>query len=95
VPWNNNNAEYAVKRFAYYREMADGLVWENGLSQYLVLLSVCMTCKYKGVSFLKFLLSRELDIDQFCRSPGRRRPVPAVELQPEGWTNPRRRRKQG
>jgi hypothetical protein len=92
VPWNNNNAEYAVKRFAYYRELADGLLTEAGLQQYLVLLSVCLTCKYKGVSFLKFLLSRETDIDQFCLSPGRRRPVPEVELQPSGWTKPRRAR---
>jgi hypothetical protein len=74
--------------------MADGLVWESGLSEYLLLLSMRMTCKYKGVSFLKFLLSRETDIDQFCRCPCRKRLVPEVELQPEGWTNPRRKRKQ-
>jgi len=64
VPWNNNNAEYAVKRFAYYREIANGLVHEEGLKQYLVLLSLYVTCKYKGVSFLRFLLSRETDIDK-------------------------------
>lgn len=56
VPWNNNNAEYAAKRFAYYREVADGHFSEAGLSEYLVLLSLYVTCKYKGVSFLKFLL---------------------------------------
>jgi hypothetical protein len=94
VPWNNNNAEHAVKQFAYYREIADGLLTERGLNQYLELLSIYLTCKYKGVSFLKFLLSRETDIDQFCRSPGRKRPMPGVELQPEGYTSPRRRRKQ-
>jgi hypothetical protein len=94
VPWNNNNAEYAVKRFAYYRETADGLVTEMGLNQYLVLLSLYLTCKYKGVSFLKFLISRETDIDAFCRCPGKKRPVPEIELQPDGYTNPRRTRKQ-
>ena len=26
VPWNNNNAEHAVKGFAYYREVADNLI---------------------------------------------------------------------
>jgi hypothetical protein len=92
VPWNNNNAEHAVKRFAYYREIADGLLTEAGLSQYLVLLSIYLTCKYKGVSFLKFLLSQETDIDQFCRSPGRKRRMPGVELLPEGPSSPRRRR---
>ena len=30
VPWNNNNAEHAVKRFAYYREIADGYFSEPG-----------------------------------------------------------------
>jgi hypothetical protein len=32
VPWNNNNAEHAVKRFADYREMADGHFSEQGLN---------------------------------------------------------------
>jgi hypothetical protein len=94
VPWNNNNAEHAVKRFAYYREVADGLLTEAGLNQYLVLLSICLTCKYKGVNFLKFLVSQETDIDQFCQSPGKKRPMLGIELQPEGYTSPRRRRKQ-
>ena len=39
---------------------------EEGLSDYLVLLSVYQTCKYRGVSFLKFLLSREEDVEAFC-----------------------------
>jgi predicted RecB family nuclease len=95
VPWNNNNAEYAIKRFAYYREVADGLVHESGLKQYLVLLSLRVSCVYRGVNFLRFLLSRETDLDAFCERPGRRRPVPEVELQPDGWTNTRRKRVQG
>src|SRR5262249_15500270 len=56
VPWNNNNAEHAVKVFASYRRITDGQVRESGLSAYLVLLSVYQTCRYRGVSFLKFLL---------------------------------------
>jgi hypothetical protein len=32
IPWNNNNAEHAIKHFAYYRELADGLYTERGLS---------------------------------------------------------------
>ena len=46
VPWNNNNAEHAIKQFAYYREIADGQLTESGLQDYLVLLSICLTCKY-------------------------------------------------
>ena len=40
---------------------------EGGLSDYLVLLSVYQTCKYRGVSFLKFLLSRESDVEAYCQ----------------------------
>jgi hypothetical protein len=58
VPWNNNNAEHAIKQFAYYRENMNGMLTEAGMSDYLLLLSICQTCHYKGVSFLKFLLSR-------------------------------------
>lgn len=89
VPWNNNNAEHAVKAFAYYREVADTLITEVGLNQYLVLLSVYQTCKYKGVSFLKFLLSRETDIDGFRERGNRGRPMPDIELYPEGFLSPR------
>ncbi len=92
VPWNNNNAEHAVKGFAYYREVADNLITEAGLNQYLVLLSVYQTCKYKGVSFLKFLLSGQMDIDAFCKSGGER-VLPAIELYPEGTMSGRPSRK--
>jgi len=93
VPWNNNNAEHAVKRFAYYREVADGEFSEAGLSQYLVLLSIYLTCQYKEVSFLQFLLSQETDIDAYCASPNHKRTLPAVELLPDGFTSSRRKRK--
>ena len=92
VPWNNNNAEHAVKSFAYYREVADNLLMEAGLNPYLVLLSVYQTCKYKGVGFLKFLLSQETDIDVFLQQRGRAVPPPTVELRPEGFTSSRRKR---
>jgi predicted RecB family nuclease len=85
VPWNNNNAEHAIKRFAYYRRVADGMVNEKCLSDYLVLLSIYMTCKFKGVSFLRFLLSKEKDVDKFCRE----RPKPPkhspLEVYPKGF----------
>jgi len=84
IPWNNNNAEHAVKQFAYYREAADGLFTESGLSDYLVLLRIRLTCKYKGLSFLKFLLSRQADVDVFVREGARRGLTPALELRPEG-----------
>src|SRR5262249_52956175 len=47
VPWNNNNAEHAVKYFAKYRRLTNGRVTESGLQNYLILLSVYQTCRYK------------------------------------------------
>jgi hypothetical protein len=86
VSWNNNNAENAIKRFAYYREGTVGCLKEAGLSDYLVLLSIYQTCRYKGVSFLKFLLSRQWDVDTFCEHPRRRGPALLIEIYPKGVT---------
>jgi Transposase IS66 family len=65
VPWNNNNAEHAVKAFALLRRVIDGLPTEKSLRDTLVLLSVCETCKCKNVNFLDFLRSGSKDIDDF------------------------------
>jgi predicted RecB family nuclease len=92
VPWNNNNAEHAFKHYAQYRKGADGKMTESGLNDYLVLLSVYQTCKYKGVSFLKFLLSGEKNVDMFIATGGKTRPTTGLELYPEGFS-PNRQKK--
>jgi predicted RecB family nuclease len=73
VPWNNNNAEHAVKAFAQVRDNVAGASTAKGLEEYLVLLSVGQTCKYMGVDFLDFLRSGEQDIHAFAESRRRRR----------------------
>jgi predicted RecB family nuclease len=88
VPWNNNNSENAIRQFAYYRDGNPGRLWAPGLKDYLMLLSLYQTCRYKGVSFLKFLLSRERDIDAFCQMPRRRRRLPVIEVYPKGVDRP-------
>jgi Transposase IS66 family len=88
VPWNNNSAENAIKRFAYYREGTVGVLTEAGLNDYLVLLSIYQSCRYKGVSFLKFLLSRELDLDSFCEGKRSTRQVSLIEVYPDGFSSP-------
>jgi hypothetical protein len=88
VPWNNNNAENAIKRFAYSREDTAGLMKESGLSDYLLLLSIRHTCRYKGVSFLKFLLSREWDVDAFCEGMPRKQHTATIETYPPGFVPP-------
>jgi predicted RecB family nuclease len=94
VPWNNSVAENAIKHFARYREQTVGLMTEAGLDDYLILLSVYVTCRYKGVSFLRFLLSRSRDIDAFSARPTRRARSAAIELYPQGFDSrgPLRRR---
>lgn len=66
VPWNNNNAEHAVKAFAMLRRVIQGVTSEKGIRDYLVLLSISQTCKYKGLDFLDFLRSGEKDINAFA-----------------------------
>lgn len=65
VPWNNNNAEHAIKPFTRYRRNADGLFTENSISEYLILFSIQQTCKYRGISFFEFLKSGEKSIEKY------------------------------
>jgi hypothetical protein len=58
VPWNNNNAEHAIKGFPRVRRFADGRFTEDSLREYLVMLSVAETCRYQNIDVLKFLLDR-------------------------------------
>ena len=71
VPWNNNNAEHAMKAFAALRDVIEGTTTASGIEEYLVLLSVSETCRYKDLDVLEFFLSREKDIDAFLTSRGR------------------------
>ena len=73
IPWNNNNAEHAVKAFAKLRDVIEGSSTAKGTEEYLTLLSVCQTCKYRGLDFLDFLRSGEKDIDVFAISQQKRR----------------------
>jgi hypothetical protein len=74
VPWNNNNAEHAVKAFASLRRVIEGKATEKGLREFLILLSICETCKYKSVDFLDFLRSGATDIEEFAIDQRKRRP---------------------
>lgn len=65
IPWNNNNAEHALKHFTTYRKTGDGIFTQSGIEDYLVLLSIYQTCRYKNINFLQFLLSKKKIIDTF------------------------------
>jgi hypothetical protein len=68
IPWNNNNAEHAVKAFVRLRRDFAGISTEKGIRDYLILLSVCETCRIRGLGFLEFLRSGERDIDAFAKN---------------------------
>jgi hypothetical protein len=72
VPWNNNNAEHAIKRFAKYRRDADGRFTERSLQEYLVLATVLETCEFNNLNVLKFLLSKEATLEGLLRLAGRK-----------------------
>jgi hypothetical protein len=81
VSWNNNVAEHAIKRFALYRRDTVKSLEETGIRDYLTLLSICHTCRIRGVSFLQFLLSRERDLDLFCSKSHRHTQRKGMELE--------------
>jgi hypothetical protein len=85
VSWNNNLAEDAIKRVSNYREDVGRSIKEAGLAEHLVLLSLYQTCRVRDISFLKFLLSRERDMDAYAAGKRRRRYAPRIEIYPKGY----------
>jgi len=67
VAWSNNNAEHAIKRFAMLRQIIGNTSTGNGVQDYLILLSICETLRRRHLSFLRFLLSQSVDLDQFAK----------------------------
>src|SRR5262249_22021731 len=65
VPWNNNNAENAIKAFASRRGSIGVPFTESGIRDYLLLLSLYKTLRYRNASFWRFLLSGQTDIEAF------------------------------
>jgi predicted RecB family nuclease len=63
VPWNNNNAEHAIKSFAFIRREINGFYNRKGIEELLVILSISETCKYRGISFWEFLKSKRMKLD--------------------------------
>jgi Transposase IS66 family len=62
VPWNNNNAEHAVRAFTRLRNVMVTST-PKGTAEYCVLLSVQQTLRCRGIGFLDFLRSGRVAID--------------------------------
>lgn len=75
VAWNNNAVEHAIKLLATHKNKNLTFFRESRMAEYLKIMSIYQTCKYKGISFLKFMLSREKDIDIYCDKFLRKRKI--------------------
>lgn len=71
IPWNNNNAEHAIKAFAMLRDVMRGTSTSKGIEEYLSLLTVSETCACQGIDFLEFLRSRKESIHEFAANSRR------------------------
>ena len=72
VPWNNINAEHAIKRFVKHRHTTDGRYSETTLKEYLIIASVMETCEFNYVNGLTFLLAKERSFEGILRMAGRK-----------------------
>lgn len=61
VPWNNNNAEHAVKAFTRLRNVINTSS-PKGTRDFATLLSIQQILKYRGREFLEFMRSGEMEI---------------------------------
>jgi Transposase IS66 family len=62
VPWNNNNAEHAVRAFTRLRNAIFSST-PKGHREYATLLSVQQTLRYRGTDFLEFMRSGRMEIE--------------------------------
>ena len=65
IPWNNNNAEHAIKPFAKWRKKVSKSLTPQNIENHLILLSILETCKYQGINFYDFLISGASSIYNF------------------------------
>ncbi len=76
IPWNNNTGERAIRHLAVQRKISNTF-GKGFVPKHLILLGIAQSCRFQGKSFLKFLLSGEMDVDEFQPRKRRRetRPV--------------------
>jgi hypothetical protein len=55
IPWNNNMAERGLRQIAVQRKIST--FFAEGINDYLLLLGIMQTCRFKKQSFLQFLIS--------------------------------------
>jgi predicted RecB family nuclease len=60
IPWNNNMGERGLRHIAVQRKIST--FFSDGINNYLLLLGIMQTCRFKEKSFLSFLKSRKKTI---------------------------------
>jgi hypothetical protein len=68
VSWNNNNAEQAIKLLATHTNKLLKFFSVARINDYLKIMSIYQTCIYNNLSFLKFLLSKEKNLDKYLNN---------------------------
>jgi predicted RecB family nuclease len=66
VAWNNGNAEHAIKLLATHTNDNLKFCRTTRMEEYLTIMSLYQTCKYRGISLLSFMLSEKIDINSYC-----------------------------
>ena len=66
IPWNNNMAERALRHLVV-QENISKTFFKSIFPDHLSLLGIMQTCRFQQKSFLKFLISREKDVDCFVQ----------------------------
>ena len=64
IPWHNNPAENVLRSITLQFDISK-VLHKSVIEEYLLFLSIKQTCRFQNKSFLKFLLSKEKDIDFF------------------------------
>jgi hypothetical protein len=68
VSWNNSNAEHAIRLLAIHANKNLNAFRASRIDDYLKIFSIFQTCDYKEISFLKFLLTKEENIDNYIKN---------------------------
>ncbi len=65
VSWNNSIAEHAIRLLEVHTNKNIWFYQSDAISDYLVISSIYQTCMYNEISFLKFLLSGEKNLERY------------------------------
>jgi hypothetical protein len=69
VKWHNNEAENRIRHICVQRKIS-GSFGNNQFPHYLRMVSIMQSCKLQNKSFLKFLISKEIDVAKFNSKKG-------------------------